>query len=116
MQYSFTADQRAQLAELLADENNSIWAAVLYGISATDEEIVAVVLSQIGNVGANPIGHGMALTLAWSGVPVLYPGAPTSAAILKMALSHCSLGVPMARSGSMSATSGRITPLSHPPA
>ena len=28
-QLGFTADQRAQLAELLADENNSLWAAVL---------------------------------------------------------------------------------------
>ena len=53
-QYGFTAEQQAQLAELLADENNSLWTAVLYGISATDEEIVAVALSQIGNVGGEP--------------------------------------------------------------
>ena len=43
-QLGFTADQRAQLAELLADENNSLWAAVLYGIGVSDDAIVAVAL------------------------------------------------------------------------
>ena len=52
--YNFTADQRRQLAELLAEENRSIWSAVLYGIGACDGEIVAVALSQIGNVGGQP--------------------------------------------------------------
>ncbi|MDE7171438.1 MAG: CHAP domain-containing protein [Oscillospiraceae bacterium] len=52
--YSFTADQRAQLAELLAEENRSMWSAVLYGIGAGDGEIVTVALSQIGNVGGQP--------------------------------------------------------------
>lgn len=52
--YGFNADQREQLAELLADENNSLWTAVLYGITGTDEQIVAVALSQIGNVGGQP--------------------------------------------------------------
>ena len=52
--YSFTAGQRAQLAELLAEENRSIWSAVLYGIGTGDGEIVTVALSQIGNVGGQP--------------------------------------------------------------
>jgi hypothetical protein len=52
--YNFTADQRAQLAELLAEENRSMWSAVLYGIGAGDGEIVTVALSQIGNVGGQP--------------------------------------------------------------
>lgn len=52
--YSFTADQRAQLAELLDEENRSMWSAVLYGIGAGDGEIVTVALSQIGNVGGRP--------------------------------------------------------------
>ena len=52
--YSFTADQRAQLAELLAEENRSMWSAVLYSIGAGDGEIVTVALSQIGNVGGQP--------------------------------------------------------------
>lgn len=53
-QYSFSADQRKQLAELLADENRSMWSAVLYGIGTGDGEIVTVALSQIGNVGGEP--------------------------------------------------------------
>ena len=53
-QYNFSADQRKQLAELLADENRSMWSAVLYGIGTGDSEIVAVALSQIGNVGGEP--------------------------------------------------------------
>jgi len=52
--YNFTADQRRQLAELLAEENRSIWSSVLYGIGAGDGEIVTVALSQIGNVGGQP--------------------------------------------------------------
>lgn len=53
-EYNFTDDQMEQLEVLLADENNSLWTAVLYGISTTDDQIVAVALSQIGNVGGEP--------------------------------------------------------------
>lgn len=53
-QYNFSTDQRKQLAELLADENRSMWSAVLYGIGTGDGEIVTVALSQIGNVGGEP--------------------------------------------------------------
>lgn len=52
--YGFNADQREQLSELLAEENNSLWSQVLYGISAGDGEIVTVALSQVGNVGGQP--------------------------------------------------------------
>lgn len=52
--YSFSADQRKMLAELLADENNSMWSAVLYGIGTGNGEIVSVALSQVGNVGGEP--------------------------------------------------------------
>ena len=52
--FGFNDDQRAQLAELLSDDNNSLWAAALYGIGATDDAIVAVAMSQIGNVGGEP--------------------------------------------------------------
>lgn len=40
--------------ELLNDENNSLWSAVLYGIGYSDDQIVAVALSQIGNYGGAP--------------------------------------------------------------
>ena len=52
--YNFTADQREMLAELLAEENSGMWSAVLYGIGTGDGEIVAVALSQLGNVGGRP--------------------------------------------------------------
>ena len=52
--YGFDAEQREYLAELLKDENNSIWAAVLYGIRYSDDQIVTVALSQVGNVGGQP--------------------------------------------------------------
>jgi hypothetical protein len=52
--YNFTTDQRAQLAELLAEENRSMWSSALYGIGVGDGEIVVVALSQLGNVGGQP--------------------------------------------------------------
>ena len=52
--YGFTAEQRQQLAELLSDEYRELWTTVLYGISTGDGEIVAVALSQVGNVGGQP--------------------------------------------------------------
>ena len=53
-QYGFDDEQRQMLSELLADENNSLWSQVLYGISVGDGEIVSVALSQVGNVGGQP--------------------------------------------------------------
>lgn len=53
-EYNFNEDQLEQMEALLADENNSLWTAVLYGISTSDDQIVAVALSQIGNVGGQP--------------------------------------------------------------
>ena len=42
------------MAELLDDENNSLWSQVLYGITGGDGEIVTVALSQVGNIGGEP--------------------------------------------------------------
>lgn len=53
-EYDFNADQLAQMDELLDNAYNSLWAAVLYGITSDDDAIVAVALSQIGNVGGQP--------------------------------------------------------------
>ena len=35
--YGFDAEQREYLAELLKDKNNSLWAAVLYGIRYSED-------------------------------------------------------------------------------
>lgn len=53
-QYGFNEEQKGYLAELLADENNSLWSQVLYGITSTNDQIVTVALSQIGNMGGAP--------------------------------------------------------------
>ena len=53
-QYGFNQEQKDYLAELLKDENNSLWSAVLYGISYSDGDIVTVALSQVGNMGGEP--------------------------------------------------------------
>ena len=52
-QYRFNEDQDSQLEELL-NVDNSMWLAVLYGIYGSDDMIVQVALSQIGNVGGEP--------------------------------------------------------------
>lgn len=52
-QYNFNADQNEQLDELLAADN-SMWMAVLYGIYGSDDMIVQVALTQIGNIGGEP--------------------------------------------------------------
>ena len=52
-QYRFNAEQDSQLDELL-NVDNSMWLAVLYGVYGSDDMIVQVALSQIGNVGGEP--------------------------------------------------------------
>lgn len=52
-QYRFNEEQNSQLEELL-NVDNSMWLAVLYGIYGSDDMIVQVALSQIGNVGGEP--------------------------------------------------------------
>ena len=52
-QYRFNDDQNSQLEELLGVDN-SMWLAVLYGVYGSDDIIVQVALSQLGNVGGEP--------------------------------------------------------------
>lgn len=54
-EYSFYRKQKEQLDALLSEENDELWAMVLYGIAGqSDDMIVAVAQSQIGNVGGEP--------------------------------------------------------------
>ena len=53
-EYAFTVEQRRQLSELLSDEYQGLWNTVLYDIGTDSSEIVAVALSQVGNVGGQP--------------------------------------------------------------
>lgn len=50
----FDEAQLLQMDELLSDDYRSLWSAVLYGIHSSDEQIVSVALSQVGNVGGAP--------------------------------------------------------------
>ena len=53
--YNFDRKQKEQLDALLSEENDELWAMVLYGIAGqSDDMIVAVAQSQIGNVGGEP--------------------------------------------------------------
>lgn len=53
-QYGFNEDQLEHLHALLEEGTSSMWAAVLYGVYGEDDQIVAVALSQLGNVGGMP--------------------------------------------------------------
>ncbi|MBR4744122.1 MAG: CHAP domain-containing protein [Oscillospiraceae bacterium] len=52
-QFGFDSDQDEQLEELLAADS-SMWLNVLYGVYGSDDMIVQVALSQIGNIGGEP--------------------------------------------------------------
>lgn len=52
--YAFDQEQRDQLAELLDKENGALWMEALYGITGEAGDLVAVALSQVGNVGGEP--------------------------------------------------------------
>ena len=68
--YGFNADQRQQLTELLSDEYRELWNAVLYGIGTGSGEIVAVALSQVGNVGGQPYWswYGFSSRVNWCAI------------------------------------------------
>ena len=66
-QYGFDEEQKEQLAELLDEENRSLWSAVLCGIYTEDGAIVSVALSQVGNVGGEPYWswYGFSSRVEW---------------------------------------------------
>ena len=54
-QYGFSQDQIDSMHELLDSSNDSLWSALLHGVSSSgDSDIVAVAQSQLGNVGGEP--------------------------------------------------------------
>ena len=68
--YGFNASQRQQLAELLSNEYRELWSSVLYGIGTGSGEIVAVALSQVGNVGGQPYWswYGFSHRVGWCAI------------------------------------------------
>lgn len=79
-QFGFSEEEREQLAALLADENNMLWASVLYGIGASDDAIVTVAMSQIGNVGGQSYWswYGFDSRVEWCACFVSWCGATCS--------------------------------------
>lgn len=70
--FGFNADQRAQLAELLAEENNSLWAAVCCMESASAMTRLWLWHCHRWATSADSlIGHGTVLRAVWNGVPAL---------------------------------------------
>lgn len=65
--YDFNDEQMKYLTELLKDENRMLWANVLYGIKDYDQELIAVALSQVGNVGGMPYWswYGFSSRVEW---------------------------------------------------
>ncbi len=50
-EYGFTDLQRTQLNEMLSDENKGLWEQFLQEVNASDDDIVSIAYSQIGNTG-----------------------------------------------------------------
>lgn len=53
-QLRFDKNQREQLRELLSEEYDGLWNELLYGIAGGSGDLVAVALSQVGQVGGDP--------------------------------------------------------------
>ena len=53
-QLRFDQNQREQLRELLSEEYDGLWNELLYGIAVGSGDLVAVALSQVGQVGGEP--------------------------------------------------------------
>lgn len=53
-QLCFGKNQREQLRELLSEEYDGLWNELLYGIAGGSGDLVAVALSQVGQVGGEP--------------------------------------------------------------
>lgn len=52
--YSFDTEQNEVLTELMGDQFTKAWSDLIYGYSYGDDDIVAVAISQIGNIGGEP--------------------------------------------------------------
>lgn len=95
--YGFTPDQQTQLTELLSEENNELWTALLSGLASGSSDIVAVALSQVGNVGGRPFWswYGFSSRVAWCACFVSWCGEQCGymdAGILPK-FSYCDTGV-----------------------
>ena len=70
------------------ERNNSLWLSVLYGITASDDQIVTARCRRSAMWAASLTGLGTASALVWSGALAFYLGVRMSADILTPALSR----------------------------
>ena len=75
--YGFDASQCQQLAELLSEKYRELWSTILYGIGIDSGEIVAVALSQVGNVSGQPYWswYGFSSRVDWCAIFVSWCAA-----------------------------------------
>lgn len=68
--YSFDEEQNKVLAELMSDDFTQSWSDLIYGYSYGDENIVAVAISQIGNIGGEPYWrwYGLSSRTEWCAI------------------------------------------------
>ena len=68
--YGFNANQKQMLSELLSNDYRELWNLVLYGIGTGSGEIVAVALSQVGNIGGQPYWswYGFTYRVEWCAI------------------------------------------------
>ena len=66
-EYGFTDEQNEQLNELLDERNRGLWDQFLYGIRGANGDIVAMALTQIGNIGGEPYWswYGFSSRVEW---------------------------------------------------
>ena len=66
----FDKNQREQLRELLSEKYDELWNELLYGIAVGSGDLVAVALSQVGQVGGEPYWswYGFGSRVEWARV------------------------------------------------
>ena len=68
--YAFSDEQNKVLTEMMSDQFTKSWSDLIYGYSYGDEDIVAVAISQIGNVGGEPYWrwYGLSSRTEWCAI------------------------------------------------
>ena len=64
---AFSEEQKEQLNTLLDEGFNEMWTMLIYGVHSSDEKIVAVAMSQLGNIGGQPYWswYGFSSRVEW---------------------------------------------------
>lgn len=67
VKYGFNPTQKMYLEELLKPENDDLWKLITYDLSTSSSEIVAIGLSQVGNIGGQPYWswYGFSSRVEW---------------------------------------------------